>query len=457
MSKATRRATAAKKAAKAAAKVIPTTPTAEKEVATDLEMTPDAEMAEVNLNDMTIIHQVAAGLDIHKEVIVASVVGLKDVPDGCETKKFGTFKKNLEELAKWLLDREVELVIMESTGVYWNRPLRVLQDAGVNVVLCNAREIKNVPGRKTDIEDSRWMANIARFGLYRSCRILPRDMEEVREIARQRQNLVEEQAKHKNRIHKLLVRAGFNLDQVVSDIFGVTGMIVIRELLVGLAPAEILSQIIGTVGYRLKVSKSKLQDALAGEMTANLKFEIEEELKLVDILGEKISTYERRLKSELLAKGYEKELQLLGTIPGIGEVGAMIILAELGGDVSDFRSAAALASWAGMCPGNNESAGKRKSGRTTHGDSHLKRLFCETAWAASRTECYFRHKWKALKPRLRFKKAIVAIGHKMLKVVYHILSCFEPYKDPSVDLTELMVKKNAPRWIRNLKAYGMIS
>ena len=417
----------------------------------------DAEDADkvANLYDLKIIHEIAAGVDVHRDMLVVTVLGGGGVEGDVQTFEFGTLKKDLDALGAKLSGLGVQCVLMESTGVYWKEPFRRLQAAGLNVILGNARHIKTVPGRKTDTADSRWLANLARFGLVRPSRVLSKEMDELRGIARTRQGLVEEMTSNKNRVIKLLVEGGFNLGQVASDVFGVTGMMVVQGLLAGKSALDIIIDIASGPGWRLKTTKEKVINAIDGKMSEDLKTALMSLLDVIVKLDENINLLENRLEKRLIETGHENRLKLLMTIPGMSKVSAMITLAELGGDVSGFRSAEALSSWAGMSPGNNESAGKRKSGRTLFGNKRLKRIMCEAAWAATKTECYFKEKWKSMMPRLGFKKGIVAIGHKMLKVVYHMLSRMEIYRDPMVNLEEVKVRKNAPRWMKMMAQYSV--
>jgi transposase len=239
-------------------------------------------------------------------------------------------------------------------------------------------------------------------------------LDELRELARLRQGRVEAATRYKNQVNKLLTKAGFNLSQVVSDVFGATGMLVITELMNGTSPQLILDRIERAVGYRLKAPREKLIDALDGNMSDLLRFTIRVELSSYHFTKNLIETIEFELEQKIIELGHEQDIDILETIPGVSHVAAMILLVELGCDISDFRSSKVLASWAGMCPGNNESAGKRKSGRTTHGNIYIKRILCEIANAAVRAKCYFREKYQNLFSRRGRKKSIVAIGNKIL-------------------------------------------
>jgi hypothetical protein len=259
---------------------------------------------------------------------------------------------------------------------------------------------------------------------------------------------------HKNKVCKLLIKGGFNVTQIVTDLFGATGQIIVNWLLEGNSPRNILRSIERSHGYRLKKSPQEMLDALEGTMSEVLRFEVKMELNLVRGLGETIKELEATIRQHLIDKGHRETLERLETIPGVSAIGAMVLLVELGCDVKDFRSAKALGSWAGMCPGSNESAGKRRSGKTPHGSSHIKRLLREMA--AVRTKCYFRDKFNNLRPRRGYKVSIMAIEHRMRTIVYHVLVKDVPYEDHSADYEELVTRKNAARWLRNLKKYNLL-
>jgi hypothetical protein len=253
-----------------------------------------------------------------------------------------------------------------------------------------------------------------------------------------------------------LTKAGFNVAQVATDVFGKTGMMIIEGLLAGKKPIIILHIIEETMGYRLSAPKETLLDALEGTMSELTRDSIRSLLDIISFVSGKLAELDKKLEQSLINGGFLPEIELLETIPGISRIAAIILLVELGGDLTDFRSADAFASWAGMCPGHNESAGKRKDCRTRPGNRYLRRILCEIANAAVKTKCYFKEKFQSLKVRRGFKRAKVAIGHKILRVVYHMLIKCEPYKDRLVDYQEMVTKKNAPRWLRNLKKYNII-
>jgi transposase len=403
--------------------------------------------------DLPPLFHTVAGLDVHKAQITVCVLGIGQDPKAFEIREFGTYKKNLRELSDWLLSHNVELAVMESTGILWRSPFHILQNSGLNVILANSRKVKNVPGHKTDIEDARWLAILARAGLVPSSRILPADLDELRELARLRQGRVEDMTRIKNQINKLLTKAGFNLSQVVTDVFGSTGLIAINGLLDGEAPETILNRIECSLGYRLKAPRERLLDALEGTMSELLRFSIDMELSLYHHNKKWIENVERELERKLIKLGHESKLDILETIPGVSRIAAMILLVELGCDITDFRSGKVLASWAGMCPGNNESAGKRRSGRTTPGNVYVKRILCEIACAAVRAKCYFKEKYRNLFCRRGRKRSIVAIGSKILQVAYRMLMNNDRYRDRLTEYEELVVKRNRSRWEKKIQAF----
>jgi transposase len=269
-------------------------------------------------SDFRRLCNVVAGLDIHKSSIVACVLGHKDgEPDSYEIRKFGTFKRDIVELAAWLNESGVELAVVESTGIYWRNPYRLLQKAGLNTILVNSYRVKNVPGHKSDIEDSRWLAMLARAGLLPKSRVLEQDLEQMRELARMRQKYVEDQATFKNRIYKLLLSAGFNVSQVVTDLFGETGLIILHGIMNRQPPPAILSTIENTLGDRLKAPREVLLDALTGDMSNILYKELEALLETVEYMGGKVRYFESMLEEELNLRGLVYLVDLLETFPDV--------------------------------------------------------------------------------------------------------------------------------------------
>ncbi len=393
----------------------------------------------------------SAGLDVHRNSIVATV--LIEQEDGAifeETKKFGTFKKDRRALCDWLIEHRIELAVMESTSIYWKAIFSALEGAGLTAHVVNARHVKNVPGRKTDVKDSQWLASLARFGLLRPSFIPPEDLRELRLLSRRRMKLKGILAGEKNRLHKVLDDAGIRLGSVVSDISGVSAQAIIDGLIDGMSPHQLMNFVRG----RLKDKIPELLDALDGSLSERHLFvlrHIRDHIRFIENELHEIDLY-------LLAamNPYRTQWEILQTIPGVDQISAAMLIIEIGIDMKHFGSMERLASWAGMCPGNNESAGKRKSGRTRKGNRTVRQLLCEISNAARRTNSQFKGKYKGLVTRRGHKRTIIAIGHKILRIIFVLLKKQIPYKDPGVDYEELLVKRNAPRWIQALKKFGYL-
>ena len=402
--------------------------------------------------ELTVLHPCTIGLDIHHRQITACV--LKVDSEGktmCEFKQFNTFKRGLRALADWVVSHTPDDVVMESTGIYWKSPYAVLEKAGIHARVVNARHVKNVPGRKTDIQDAQWLAMLARSGLLNGSFIPPEPIREARLIGRQRQKLVDQRSAEKNRLHKILADSGIRLSVVISDLNGRSGQKMIRGLING----ESIEQVLSHADKRLKATDEELRDALEGELSPCHCFTLDRLLNHIDFLGAQIAAFDAQLLAQLA--DYQPALDLLTTLPGIDITSAALLLTETGGDMTAFGCANKIASWAGLCPGNNESAGKRKSGKTRKGNYWLRRILCECAQAARRTRCQFKSKYDALAARRGGKKAIIAIAHKLLRTLFSMLQTGECYRDPEVDYEALMVEKNAPRWMRMLIKHGHLT
>jgi transposase len=398
---------------------------------------------------MQAMYRQVAGLDVHRSVVVVTV--LMEQEDGSvlqQTREFGAFKRDRRALVAWRQGHRVELAVMESTGIYWKSVYAHLEAAGIPALVVNARHVKQVPGRKTDVKDSEWLASLARFGLLRGSFIPPADLRELRLVSRYRQKLVGMLAGEKNRLHKWLDDAGIRLGTVVSDIHGVSAQAIVEGLLDGQPPEELVTHARG----RLKAKREALVDSLEGELTERHRLVLQMARDHIRFLESRIAELDAYLLAAM--KPYEWAFRLLQTLPGVDEVSAAQILIEIGVEMSRFGSAHRLASWAGLCPGNNESAGKRKSGKTRHGSPMLRRLLCELANAAARTKSVFRAKYESLVVRRGHKRTIIALAHKMLRTIFVLLSRQVAYHDASVDYEAMNVARNAPRWIRAPKKYG---
>ena len=351
-------------------------------------------------------------------------------------------------LAAWLVELGVELVVMESTGIYWKSVYAHLENAGVRAWVVNAHSIKYVPGRKTDMADSEWLAVLARFGLVRASFIPPKDLRELRLISRYRRKLSAMCASEVNRLHKVLDDGGIKLGGVVSDINGVSA----RAMVSGLIEGKPVEQLLALAHGNMKSKREDLLASLQGDLSARHLFVLGHIHAHIETLHSELAQIDRYLLDAM--QPYAWAHGLLQTIPGIDRIGAALILIEIGDDMGRFGCAERLASWAGLCPGNNESAGKRKSGRTGHGNSTIRFILCECANAARMTKSTLSSKYRSLMVRKSHKKTIVAIAHKMLRLIFLILSRQQPYLDQHIDYAAMSAKKNAPRWIKQLKIIG---
>ena len=402
--------------------------------------------------ELVALYKRVVGLDIHQAQVTACA--LIEEPDGTtriEQRQFGGFKRDRRELADWVASLRPDEVVMESTGIYWKSPYAALEAVGIRAKVVNARHVKNVPGRKTDVGDAHWLATLARAGLLRGSFVPPAKQRELRLIARQRQKLVGQLASEKNRLHKVLTDSGVRLAVVVSDLHGQSARAMVKAIIAGQPPQEVLK----LASRRLKASREELFDALQGDLTASHLFVLDELMRHIEEIEARIARFDARLLSELESE--RNTLALLQTIPGVDLIGAAMLLIEIGTDMDAFGSADRLASWVGICPGNNESAGKRKSGHVRKGNLYVRRLLCEFAHAASRTTSVFKSKFQSLVVRRGYKRAIIAIGHKILRTIFFMLKRREHYRDCATDYEALSVQRNAPRWIKALTKFGFIA
>jgi transposase len=395
------------------------------------------------------LHRRVAGIDVHRMLHVVTV--LIEMADGTIVKhqrEFGGFKRDMKAMALWLLELGVELVVMESTGIYWKSAHAHLERAGILALVVNAHFIKYVPGRKTDMGDSEWLAVLARFGLVRGSFIPPEDLRELRLVSRYRRKLSQMLASETNRMHKILDDAGIKLGAVVSDIKGVSA----RAMVAGLVEGKSIGEMLGMARGSLKKKREELAASLEGDLSLRHLFVLSELHEHVMQLEKKLADIDTYLLDAM--KPYQWAWQLLQTLPGVDAIASAMILIEIGDDMSRFGDADRLASWAALCPGNNESAGKRKSGKTRKGNAIVRYILCECANAARTTKSDLAAKYRNLKVRKSHKKCIVAIAHKMIRLIYFMLSRREPYRDPGVDYEALSAKKNAPRWVKALIKIG---
>jgi transposase len=383
-------------------------------------------MKQKNVIEFEQVVERGCGMDVHKEEVVVTIrgKGIKSV-----TKSYSTFTSSLIKLKEWLKKHGITHIAMESTGVYWKPVFNVLGDDFV-ILLVNARHVKNVPGHKTDKKDSRWLVKLLLSGLLKGSFIPERPFRELRDLTRYRKKLVQQVTADKNRFQKILEDANIKLSMVLSDVFGVSGGRMINHILSveNYRPEKLLQYVHGKV----KASREDIKEALTGYITDHHKFMLQTILSNMAKTESTIIEIDKKL--DTLLKPYNLERKLLEMIPGVGREVALGIIAEIGTDMSRFPDQKHLASWAGMSPGSNESAGKNKSGRTTHGNKNLRSYLTEAGWAAARTKnTYFSSKYKSLVVRRGKKKAIVALGHKILIAAYFIIRDKVEFKELGED------------------------
>ncbi len=374
---------------------------------------------------MEVLYPRCCGLDVHKKTVVACL--LTPGPDGATTKvirTFGTMTAELMELADWLTAEGCTHVAMESTGVYW-KPIWNLLEQRFHLLLVNARHIKAVPGRKTDVHDSEWIADLLQHGLLQGSFVPDRAQRELRELTRYRTTLVRERTAQANRLQKTLEGANIKLAAVATDILGTSG----RQMLAALAEGSLEPAAIADLAKGLLRKKlPQLEQALTGQVDTHQRFLIRQHLVQIEGLETAVADVSAEIAARL--RPVDDVLTRLDTIPGIGRWGAEALVAELGTDMSRFPSSQHLASWAGMCPGNNSSAGKRYSGKTRKGSPWLRVLLIQAAHAAGRTQgTYLASQYRRLAARRGSKRAAVAVGHTILVMVYHLLRDGTEYED----------------------------
>lgn len=396
------------------------------------------------------------GLDVHQaQVTACAIIEDEDGQITVEHRQFKAFKNDRKAMAEWVASFKPDNVVMESTGIYWKSPYLALEAVGIQATVVNARHVKKLPGRKTDISDAEWLASLARANLLSPSFVPPVALRELRLVSRERQNIVSMLSAEKNRLHKVLTDGGIRLGVVVSDIHGQSARKMINALLEQKSPHEVLA----LASHRLKATKQELLDALDGDLTAGHLFTLKQLMRNIVHFEEQIHQFDAQLLSELCkVPSAAHALNCLQTLPGVDLQGAAMLLVEIGVDMSVFGSAERLSSWVGVCPGNNETAGKRRSGRTRKGNPYVRRLLCEFAHAAARTKsCSLSAKFTSLMVKRGFKRAIIALAHKMLRIIFCMLKGGDYYRDSATDYEAITVNRNASRWIKMLAKHGWIT
>ena len=374
---------------------------------------------------MQVLYPRCCGLDIHKKFVVACL--LITAADGQverTVRSFSTLTDDVLALSDWLRDAGCTHVAMESTSTYW-RPIYNLLEGQFEVLVANAYHIKQVPGRKTDVKDAEWIADLLRHGLLRGSFIPPAEQRRLRDLTRYRTHLVEERARLTNRLQAALEDANVKLSSVVTDIRGVSARAILEALIGGETDPALLAEL---ARGRLRAKRDLLAQAVVGRFTAHHTFLVTEHLSHLDYLEEAMERVSAEIEQRL--RDEQEAISLLDGVPGISQRAAEIIVAEIGTDLRRFPSAKHLASWAGMCPGNGESGGKRLSGKTRKGNQWLRQVLIEIAHVASKTrDTYLAAQYRRIAARRGKKRALVALGHTILVIIYHILTRHQPYQD----------------------------
>jgi transposase len=400
---------------------------------------------------MEIIHRICCGIDVHAKTVVVCLIknGKKQI------RKYSTMTDDLLKLSDWLVSEGCKHVAIESTGVYWKPVFNILEDS-LEVVLVNARHVKAVPGRKTDVRDCEWLADLLRHGLVRASFIPPLPTRELRELTRHRHTLVRDQTAVTNRIVKVAESANIKLAQVASNALGVSGRAMLRALSRGEQDTTKMAEM---ARGALREKQGQLRRALKGNLTRSQRFVLKELLDQLEQLEAAVARVSEEIDQQIEVNSdpfVKDAVRLLQTIPGVGERVAEVIVSEIGTDMTRFPTDKHLSSWAGMCPGNNESAGKHKSGKTTKGSNYLRAALTQAGWAASHTKItHLAAQYRKLARRIG-KKSLVAVGHSILVIAYHILKNRASYADLGGDYFDRQnVDVQRARYIKKLEALGL--
>ena len=401
---------------------------------------------------MEVIHLRCAGLDVHQETVVACSRIQTQGKARQEVRTFSTTMAGLLVLSDWLVAQDVTHAVLESTGVYW-KPVWHVLEASIELILANAAQVRNLPGRKSDVADAVWLADLLAHGLIRASFVPPVQIQELRDLTRSRTQLVREAARHTQRIQKTLEDANIKLTSVLTDVLGLSGRSILRALVAGTTDPASLAAL--RRGNRLKASEEEFTLALTGKIRDHHRFLLKLHLDQIDSIDASVALVEHRIGE--LVEPFRAQVELLTTIPGISDTAARAIVAEIGLDMSRFPSAPQLVSWAGLCPRSDESAGKRRSTKLRRGDKWLKNVLIQAAWAASRKKnSYLRALFLRLKARRGPQKAIVAVAASILTSAYFMLQRSEPWKDAGPNYFDSRDRaKIANRLVKRLESLGL--
>jgi len=401
---------------------------------------------------MEVVHARCAGLDVHKKSVYGCVICCEaDGQKRQEKRSFGTMTADLLSLSDWLREHQVTHVVMEATGVYW-RPVWAILEGQFDLMLVNPHHVKAIPGRKTDAKDCEWIAELLQHGLVRGSFVPPTEIQDLRDLTRYRVELTQAQNRIANRIQKLLEQANIKLSSVASNALGVSGQQMIEAIIAGVNDPERLADL---AQRRLRGKIPELQLALEGRVRDHHRFLLKEFLEEWKALGTRIRRIEEEIDRRITP--FEEAVTLWQSIPGVDRVTACNLVAELGVNMAQFPSAQHLASWAGLCPGNNESAGKRMSGTTREGNKWLRRTLCQAAWAVTRKkDCYLSAQFRRLAARRGMKRAVMAVAHTMLIIAYSMLKTGRSYHELGGNYLEQINKDQLQRYfVKRLQKLGL--
>jgi transposase len=400
---------------------------------------------------MEVLHAHCAGLDVHKDSVVACVRHMADGKVTTHVKTFKTTTQELMNLCDWLSSECCTHIAMEATGVYWKPVWHILGDGEFELVLANAAHVKNVPGRKTDVNDAMWLADLMAHGLIRASFVPDEPTQQMRDLLRTRKQMVRERSAHIQRIQRTLEDANIKLDLVVTDILGLSGRRIIEALIAGQTVPQALASL---AHRRIHASADQLEAALRGRVTAHHRFLLKLHLDQIDALDAAIASIDKEVDGQV--EPFRAAIELLSTIPGISRLSAEVLVSEIGIDMSRFETAGHLISWAGLCPRNDESAGKRRSNRMKKGAPWLKTTLIQCAWAASRKKnSYLQAQYLRLRSRRGAKKAICAVAASILTAAYHMLQNGTFYEDLGADHFDRRAKaKHVLRLVNRLQNLG---
>jgi len=395
-----------------------------------------------------VLYERCCGLDVHKKSVTACVI----TPEGKEIQTFGTMTGDIIALVDWIKGKGCSHVAMESTGVYWKPLYNLLEVEQIETLVVNAQHIKAVPGRKTDVKDAEWIADLLRHGLLKGSYIPGRDQRELRELVRYRRSLINERSREVNRLQKVLEGCNIKLSSVASDITGVSAKAMLKAIIDDAGDPVVIARL---AKGKLKNKQKELEKALLGLVGPHQKMILTAQLSHLEFLDQQITELDQEIEARL--HPFELELELLDSIPGVGRRTAEDILAEIGTDMHRFPSSAHLASWAGMSPGNNESAGKRKTGKTTKGNKSLRATLVLAARAAAKSKnTYLSAQYRRIAARRGGNRAAVAVGHSILVMAYQMLKKRESYKELGSDYFDQRKKDSVIKnSIKRLESLGL--